>query len=235
MQLQQMFNLVSKRSFFSRDDDEVWAAISSVSKSLFLEVQEENRGFFIVFDTSSLQLQPNVEEYALPSGCSQIVRLRERLTSTQPYSIIWPADDLNDPDLIDAQFPEFASDLDGPNSDFEYYGPYLDFAGAQTVAKVQKIRIEPIPQDARATELAYIAKFLEITSAASAKVLPDESDDAVVYGATVICLGANEGVEQQLENNQGFYKEAKIQFMKWVRRRQQQRVRQVETYVNDLD
>jgi hypothetical protein len=54
MTLLQIFNLVSKRSFFSRDDDEVWAAISSASRTLFLEVQEENRGFFIVFDTTSL-------------------------------------------------------------------------------------------------------------------------------------------------------------------------------------
>src|SRR5438270_14061340 len=100
MTLQQIFNLVSKRTFFSRDDDEVWAAISSASRTLFLEVQEENRGFFVVFDTTSLLLALNQEEYALPQACSQILRLRERLVATDPWSVVLPAEDLNSPDFV---------------------------------------------------------------------------------------------------------------------------------------
>lgn len=234
MNLQQIFNLVQKRSFFSRDDDEVWAAISSASRTLFLEVQEENRGFFIVFDTTSLALVLNQEEYALPQGCSQIVRLQERLVASDPWREILPAEDLNSPGFVDAQFPSLASN--GPSSDFQYYGPYLKNSDAQAAAKVQSIRIEPPPQDGpRLTELTYIAKFVEINSAQSPKVLPDESDDAVLFGAAVICLSANAGVEEQLESNSGLHSQAKVQFLKWVRSRQLQRVRQVETYLNDLD
>src|SRR5438270_14062486 len=113
MTLQQIFNLVSKRTFFSRDDDEVWAAISSASRTLFLEVQEENRGFFIVFDTTSLALLLNQEEYALPQGCSQIIRLRERLSANAQWAVMLPADDLNAPDFVAAQFPDFAGTIDG--------------------------------------------------------------------------------------------------------------------------
>lgn len=236
MTLQQMFNLVSKRSFFSRDDDEVWAAISSASRTMFLEVQEENRGFFIVFDTTSLALLANQEEYALPQACSQIIRLRERLFATDQWAVMVPAEDLNAPDFVAAQFPDFAGTVDGSTSQFEYYGPYLKNSDAQTANKVQSIRVEPVPQDvSRFTELAYIAKFVEINNANSYKLLPDESDDAVLFGATVICLAGNAGVEEQLESNTGLYTEAKRQFMKWVRSRQKQRVRQVETYINDLD
>jgi hypothetical protein len=57
----------------------------------------------------------------------------------------------------------------------------------------------------------------------------------VIFGASVICLSGNEGVEEQLQSNSGLYTDAKRQALKWVRARQKQRVRQVETYINDLD
>jgi hypothetical protein len=233
MKLQAIFTLCHKKSYFSREDEEVWAAINLVSQRIFQKILAENRGFFIVFDTTSLTLQLNVEEYALPATCSQLLRVRERLNSASPWRIINPAD-LNDPGFVDAQFASvLGPDQDGPVSEFEYYGPYLSMQDAQTDAQIERFRIEPPPQDPRQVELVFVARYVEINSAADPKTLPNEADGAVVAFAAASLLGDNDDSARANLLDEGERNER--EFLKWVRNRQFQKVRTVEPYVEDLD
>ena len=161
MTLQQIYDWCNKKSYFSRDDDEIWAAISGAAHLLYKEVVLENRGYFIVFDTTSLVLQLNQEEYQLPAALQQIVRLREQLPGDTYWNVIQPAE-LNDDATTDAQ--EGLSETDGSeDSEFIYNGPYLKNADALAQDQIFSIRVEPIPQETHNTELAYTADFVEIT------------------------------------------------------------------------
>jgi len=232
MTLQQLFNALDKKSYFSRDEDEIWLALNNACLQLYTEILAENSGFFIVWDTTSVSLIPNQEEYVLPQAVSQLVRVRERLLATDPWRLLSPSN-LNDPEFVDAQFSSvLGPDQDGPVSDFEYYGPYLDMAGAQTQQQIEKIRIAPIPQDQRYVELVYTAKFLEIAGPGSTMIIPMEGHAVVLYLAMAELLGSNDDQNPYFATGGG---EKKTQFLKWVRLRQIQKGRSVEPYVQDLD
>lgn len=229
MTLAQIFDFVNKKTYFSRDDDEIWDAISEAASTLFLKVTSENSGFFLKWDTTSMTLQPNVEDYALPADLGQMVRMRERLLATDQWEMMAPAD-INSPGMTHAQFSSMFS---GPLSDFKYYGPLLLMDDAKTAAQQQHVKIAPIPQDTRFVELVYDAKFLEITGPESVLVIPNEGHGAVKFSATADLLGANdddnaERFEAKADKNERW-------FLKFVRNRQFQQVRQVEPYVDDLD
>jgi hypothetical protein len=235
MTLQQIFDLVNKKTYFSRDDDEIWAAISNASSTIYLQVESENRQFFQVTDVSSLALVAGQEEYVLPSACGEILRLRESTTgvpSTDPWRTICPAD-LNDDIVTSAQTDGGGDPLNSAASNFYYVGPYLTLANALTAPQPQSIRISPIPTDARFCELIYYARFVDITGPESQKVMPSESDGAVVWSAVEELLVTNDDDNHM---NAATQKEENLRyFMKWVRNRQFQRVRQVEPYVDDMD
>lgn len=235
MTLQQIFDSVNKKTYFSRDDDEIWAAISNASSTIFLQVISENSGFFITFDTSSVALVASQEEYAMPQQLGEMVRVRESTTgnpSTDPWRVITPAD-INSQAYTDAQFGGVGDPLDTSESEFKYYGPYLTAADAATPAQLQRIRIEPPPTDPRFVELVYIAKFADITGQESPKVLPNEADGAVVWSSVEELLVTND--DDNHENASAQKDENLRWFMKWVRNRQFQQVRQVEPYLADMD
>jgi hypothetical protein len=229
MTLQQIFDFVQKKTYFSRDDDEIWDAISEAASTLFLKVTSENSGFFLKWDTSSVSLQANLEEYALPADLGQMIRVRERLLATDEWALVSPGD-INSPQITHAQFSSF---FNGPLSRFSYYGPYLTMDDAKTAAQVQRVRIAPMPQDTRFVELVYDAKFLEITGTESVLVIPSEGHGAVKFAATADLLAAND--DDNAERYSGKAAENERWFLKWVRNRQFQQVRQVEPYLNDLD
>lgn len=232
MTLQQIFDFVQKKTYFSRDDDEIWDAISEAASTLFLKVTAENSGFFLVWDTTSLVLTANTEEYALPATVGEIVRLREKLIVTDPWAIVEPSD-VNSQSFTDAQFSALSGSLDSELSDFEYYGPYLNMTDAKTAAQAQKIRIEPPPVDTRLTELVYIAKFLDITGQESVLVIPTEGHGVIKNDAVASLLGAND--DDNAERFSGYARENERWFLKWIRNRQFQNVRQVEPYIPDMD
>ena len=233
MTLQQIFDWCQKKSYFSRDDDEIWAAINSAAHLLYKEVVLENSGYFIVFDTTSIVITPNQEEYVLPATVEQFVRFRERLVATDPWRVIYPAD-FNDPSTTESQF--IAADdasFDSEESIFIYNGPYAKMSDAQAGTYLKSIRLEPIPQDTRFTELVYTAKFVEITGTESPLVIDPEGHDALKNLAVVELLDANDD-----DNREKFVERGnthKTQYLKLVRARQRQKGRTIEPYVNDLD
>jgi hypothetical protein len=233
MTLQQLFDWCNKKSYFSRDDDEIWQAISGAAHLIYKEAVLENRGYFITFDTSSLVTANGQEEYVLPATVEQIVRLRERLLSTDPWRVIFPAD-LNDPATTDSEFVAADdSSIDGEDSEFVYNGPYAKMSDAVAGTYVKAIRLEPIPVDVRMTELVYTAKFIEISGPESPLVIDPEGHDAVKFLATAELLAANDD-----DNSERFAEWGhthKTQYLKLVRARQIQQGRTVEPYVFDMD
>lgn len=231
MTLEQIFDLVNKKTYFSRDDDEIWAAISETASTLFLKIVAENSGFFRVTDTTTVKFAANQEEYTLPPQLGEIVRVRESLTGnplTDPWRVIFPAD-VNDDDVTNVHPEGFAGDP----SPFVYVGPYLDNAAAATTAQTQKFSIAPTPVDVHFIELIYTAKFLDITGPESVLVIPSEGHGAIKWGAASDLLTDND--DDNSERCGSKAAENERWFLKWVRNRQFQQVRQVEPYLDDLD
>lgn len=233
MTLQQVFDFVNKATYFSRDDDEIWAAISESASTLFLKITAENSGFFLVWDTSSVALAANVEQYSLPSTVGQIVRMRERLSASDPWAVMTPSN-LNAPSFVDAQFASALTDsTDAALSTFQYYGPYLLEANAVTAAQAQQIDVQPTPQESRFVEMVFIARFVDITDASSPCAIPNEGLGAVKYDAAATLLATND--DDNSERFRSMADENERWFLKWVRNRQYQQGRQIEAYVDDLD
>ncbi len=235
MTLAQIFDLVNKKTYFSRDDDEIWAAISNAASTLFLQIESENSGFFQVTDKTSLTLAAGVEEYLLPAQLGEMVRLRESTTgnpTTDPWRVINPVD-INSDVVNSAQYRGAGDPLNSADSQFLYVGPYLTAANAALPTQPQSLKIAPIPQDARFCELIYYAKFADITGTESPKVMPNESDGAVVWSAVEELLVVND--DDSHESAAAQKDENTRWLMKWVRNRQFQQVRQIEPYVSDLD
>lgn len=233
MDLRTMFQLAHAKSYFSRSDQEVWAAISGAAHTLYLKILAENRGFFIKWDTTTVALVPTVEEYVLPADCTQLLRVREQSSSSSPWRTVAPAESLTDPDFSDSQFYSLLGpNMDGPASEFTYYS-YLLMADAQTTAQLERIRFEPPPYDNRAVELVYVSRFLEIAGPTSTKVIPNEGDEVVLYDAigTLLDDNGDDGSKAHMHSH-----EEEIVFLKWVRKRQQQAaVTHVQAYIEDMD
>jgi hypothetical protein len=232
MDLRTMFQLAHAKSYYSRSDQEVWQALSGAAHTVYMKILAENRGFFIKWDTTTVALVPNQEEYTLPADCTQLLRVREQTSSSVPWRVVMPAD-LNDPDYTDAQFNSvLGPNMDGPVSEFEYYS-YLTMANAETTGQVQNIRFEPPPYDTRNVELVYVCRFLEITGPNSIKVIPNEGDEVVLYSAVASLLASN-GDDPAMMKAEA--KEEELVFLKWVRKRQQQTaVTHVQAYIDDMD
>ncbi len=232
--LGQMFDLARKKSYFSRPDDEVWAALNYGAWRVYIYVLKEFRGFFIKFDETFLTLTSGVEEYALPADFAQMVRLSERRTTSDPWMPMVPAD-LNSQIFIQQQFEDQITLGTGvfTTSNFTYYGPYLDSADTTSPTGVYKFRVAPKPTDTRACQLVYSAKFVPIINASSLLMIPPEGSEAMLAWAVAELLRAN---SDQLS---GEY-EAKGQrdateFLTFIRERQIQQRPTVEPYIGDLD
>lgn len=238
MTLQQIFDWCQKKSYFSRDDDEIWAAINSAAHLLYKEVVLENRGYFIVFDTTNLAFSAAVEEYPLTQlvggaaiPVQQIVRLREQLPGETYWRVVNPAG-LNDQVTTGAQWG-FELESGTETSRFIYNGPYARESDLAAQNGVQTIRIEPIPQETHNTELVYTADFTEIEGPESVLVIDPEGHDALKYLAVQELLEANDD-----DNSANFLERGnmhKMQYLKLVRNRQIQMGRVQEPYLQDLD
>lgn len=234
MNLAQLFSWCDQKSYFSRDDDEVWAAISTAALQLYTEVLIENQGYFNTWDTTSLTLAANTEEYALPPALENIIRLRERRNPTDPWAVILPAD-VNSPGIEDAQFTG-TGDIatDSSVSQFQYIGPYEKQSDAVAGTYVKTIRIAPIPVDGpRSTELLFTAKFVTIEGQESPLVIDPAGHNALKYLATAELLAAQDDDNAERFETKG--NTHKTQYLKLVRARQQQDVRHVTPFIEDMD
>ncbi len=232
--LAQMFDLARKKSYFSRPDDEVWAALNYGAWRVYSYVLKEFRGFFIKWDETSLTLTPNVDEYTLPADLAQIVRLSERLSVNSPWLPMVPAD-LNSQLFIQQQFQDTITLSSGlvVTSDFTYYGPYLDSASTTSPTGVYKIRVAPKPTDTRACQLVYSAKFVPIINAGSQLMIPPEGSEAMLAWAVAELLRANS--DQLAAEYEAKGQRDITEFLTFVRERQIQQRPTVEPYVADLD
>lgn len=198
MNLAQAYSLANSKSGYSRPDGEIYDALNEGGLRVFNATVKEFRGFFIKFDLTTVSLnnaQAN-QEYTLPTDCTQLVHVAERISSTEDWRPMAP-ESLDDA-LTNLQeacgWESFYSNVYGNASAFGYYGPYLD--SADTVAggslQIQKIRVSPIPNETHMVQLAYTAKWLPITDASSTIMLPDEGTVAMLNYATAILNGAND-------------------------------------------
>lgn len=227
MTLQQMFDTVNKKTYFSRDDDEIWGAISAAANLLYQEVVNENEGYFTQWDTTSVTLGAGQDDYALPADLEQIMRIRVRGSVTEPWQAMLPAD-LNSIE----QSSTFTGPSESPSSTFTYFGPYLPAADPNG-AGVLHIRVGPIPQDSYSVELVYTSKFTEITGPESSLVIPAEGHGVVTYGAVAELLATND--DDNADRFEHIADRNKLQFMKLVRNRQRQNGRTVEPYFREMD
>ena len=223
MTLQQMFETVNKKTYYSRDDDEIWSAISAAANVLYQEVVNENEGYFIRWDSTSVALVPGVDDYELPADLEQIKRVRVRGSATEPWQRMAPAD-INSSE----QSATFAEAGDSLISAFSYYGPYLPSVNFPSGDSLH-FRVAPVPQDSYSVELVYISKFVEITGTESNLVIPAEGHSVVTYGAVAELLATND--DDNADRFEHIADRNKLQFMKLVRNRQRQRGRTVEPFL----
>jgi hypothetical protein len=230
--LSQMFALCNSKTSYSRSEGEIYAALSRSGFRVYSAVLKEFRGFFLKFDESSLTLVPNTQEYAMPADFSQMVHLSERVSASENWRPMAPID--LDTAVNNVQqalgWEDFYSSVYGNQSEFGYYGPYLDSAATKLAQplQIQKIRITPNPGASHFCQLAYTAKWLPINDASSLVMLPDEGTYAMESFASAELCGIND------DTRASFY-EAKGQsdlsaFLSWVRNRQIQTVPTIDMY-----
>lgn len=235
MTLAQLFDWCNKKSYFSRDDDEIWQALNTAALQIYTEVLNENSGYFIVWDTSSLALVAGTDAYDLPAAVEQMVRLRESLDGgvNDPWKVVSPSD-LNSETFEQAQFFGVGdSNLDQASSEFTYYGPYSTQAHIADGTFIKTVKFAPMPQDNRKTELVYTAKFVEITGAESFCVIDPPGHNALKYLAVAELLASND--DDNADRFEGKGNTHKTQYLKLVRARQRTINRQVEPFINDMD
>jgi hypothetical protein len=193
-----MYGLANKRSYFSRGDDEIYQALSSASRKVYLWTAREFRGYFFKTDTVTITLVPNVQEYACPLDLSILIKIGEQPVNSPPntpWNWMRPAD-VNSDRFILREFESLVLNPFTPNSQFVYYGPYLPQSSA-ILAKganpqgPKKLRFAPIPFDNRNVNLYYAAAFLEIVNAQSVLMIPSEFHDCILDFASAELVRLN--------------------------------------------
>lgn len=235
MNLKQIIEQCDKNSYFSRDNNEVLAAINAAGRFIYDFVLQENRGIWIVFDSSSLVLAVNQELYDLPAGCETLLMVRERLNSADPWKIINPAQNLDRMMELSLQFSTFFSAPDGPVSRFQYWGPYLGQDKVQQDQSIFSLRIDPIPQEAHQVELTFKAQYVDITSDGDYVMIPDVGSlrTALVDLASAELVGKNSDSLAETFKQSGMAKLTMA--LGTIRANQQQQSTTQETYIDDLD
>jgi hypothetical protein len=226
--LAQLVANCQRKSYFSRSTDEIYAALSSAGKRVYDAVCNENRGFFIKFDESSVTLAANTTEYQLPSDLTQIVHMAERKVSSDEWATMNPTS-LNNALLTQMQQSGLISFFYEGASEFQYYGPYLD-SSATTGTQVQKIRITPAPADSHYVQLVYTAKWTDVVNASSTVMLPNEGTYAMEDFAAAELLNLNDDSLALKYEASGLQK--LTMFLTWVRARQIQEPLGVEPYLD---
>jgi hypothetical protein len=223
LSLQQLYNRIDSKSFHTRSQSEIFAALDEAGFSVYTAVLKEFRGTFLKVDETSITLTPNVNEYTLPADLTQIVHLAERQTSSENWHPMGT-------EGLGAALQAGAFPLVnfGDDSDFSYYGPYLDSTDA-VGPQLQKVRVSPAPTDTRFVQIAYTAKWLPIFSAASQVMLPQEGWYAMEAYATAECLRSNDDTLADKYEAKG--DKQLTQFLTWMRQRQIQQRPTITPYL----
>lgn len=232
MNLLQLFNLANKRSYYSRSADDIYAALNAASRKVYLWTSREFRGYFFKTDTTTVQFVPGQQQYALPADCRMLIRIGEQLvnsTAGTPYHWLRPAD-INGENFLEREYDSVITSMDGPRSEFLYYGPFLAQSDAlplpnqpgQPGDQVRSILISPIPVDTRQTKLYYSAAFVEISGPQSFVMMPPESHDCILDYAVAELVRPNG--DAALAQQYGDEGKTKFQedFLPWARLNQQQ-------------
>lgn len=243
MNLSQIYNIANKRSYFSRADDEIYQAISSAAKKVYMWTARENRGYFLKDDQgANISMVAGTQEITCPADLNILIKVGEQPAGSAPgtpWNYLRPAD-INSNMFILREFQNLLLNNFTPGSQFVYYGPYL----LQTNAVKQKgaaaqgpktIRLSPIPFDNRPMRFVYTATFLEIVDANSIMMMPPESHEAILDFAVAELVRPNgdsmaEGYEAAGE------KKFQQDFLPFYRAQQlTQQILTQEPYVEDLD
>jgi len=243
MNLQQMHDLAAGRSYYSRSDGEVYAALNTASKKIYLWTAREFRGYFLKIDTTTIQFAAGQEEYACPPDLRILLKFGEQPINSAagtPYNWMTPAD-LNSDRFIERENDALIINVFGPASEFVYYGPFLDQASSTSAdnkaqpTRTRKLLISPIPQDVRVTKLFYAAQHVEIVGPQSFLTMPEEAHDAILDYAVAELVRPNGDAMAQTYEAAG---KTKFQedFLPFMRQTQAQRVPQTqEPFIEDLD
>lgn len=236
MTLQQLFDKCNRRSYYSRAAADVWDALNDASLRIYRRVLKEFRGYFVKWDTTTIQLVAGTDEYTCPADLGQIIRLAEQVPGETNWRNILPAD-VNSATFLARQWDDFIGYDCSPVSQFVYYGPYLPQATAAQTAGVPtetyNVKIAPMPQDRRDVQILYAAKFLEIAGVQSFLTIPLEGHDALTNIAIAELLKQNNDTLAQAfaQDGAGQLEE----FLTYVRNRQIQLGAVQEPYVGELD
>lgn len=187
----QMFANAKAKSYYSRPDGEVYAALNEGGKRVYDAILKEQRTFFRKVDTTTIAMVSGTQTYTLPSDVEQIIQLSERVLATDKWRPIYPANNENDDDYIDAGFQDGLGISLGDRSDFLYIGPYLSAAAALTAAQAQSVDFAPIPTDSRFVRIVYIAAWSTITASTTSLMLPSDGTLAMEAFATAELLRSN--------------------------------------------
>ncbi len=230
MNLSTIYSLVSTKSYWSRTEEEVWAAINAAARFLYQAVLKEQRGYWIKTDSSSLTFTSGTTVYPLPADVQQLMRMRERSSAQEQWRLV-NAEDIRS-DTMQQNSTSIGVSFDGQLSDFSFYGPYLDEAASQDYSgsEIQKISIAPSPVDSRFVELVYTAKFVEVDDQTSFLMIPSDGHDALIDFAVAECLRGN---DDSLVNAYTSSGNAKMSmFLTVCRDRQIEQTRTVEPYLD---
>jgi hypothetical protein len=226
--LSQMFTNCQRDSYFSRTDDEIYAALDRAGQFVYNAVCNENGGFFIRFDESSMTLAANTNEYSLPTWVTNILHLAERTNAADEWLEMEP-DSRNNVLRSQMQVSGLLSISPLATSGFSYYGPYLDSA-ATIGTQLQKIRVSPAPGESHYVQLVATAKWNQITGSGSTIMLPDEGTNAMERFAAAYLVrknGDSLAADYEAEGRNFL-----TMFLTWVRARQYQVPLTVDPYMD---
>lgn len=218
MNLAQMYSLANGKSYYSRPDAEIYAALEEAGFFVYAAVLKEFGGFFLKVDTTTITLTPGTQSYTLPVDCSQIVHLAERITAAENWH---PMNPIGIGDAFDNIQQATGWDVEdygyGSDSQFGFYGPFLDAAGAQAT-QTQKIQVSPAIDTARFCEIIYTAKWMPVVDASSLVMLPDEGTHAMLNYAIAELVRSND--DSLADKYEAKGDKALVGFLTWVRARQ---------------
>jgi hypothetical protein len=250
MSLQKLYGLADSRSYYSKTaaPEKIWAALTEAARRIYLWIAKENRGYFIKWDYTTINIVANQDEYACPPDLGQMLRFSERdSTSTLPqgtgYRTITPMR-LTNSYFEEQQFEGILNAFNfnmGARSLYTYIGPYLLQAQAEQNAQnalggnveIYRVRIAPMPAIALSTEVIYVARFLELSKATDYNVIPPEGRGAMLdYAIAELVRDNNDDLAEKLEAQADKKRE---EFLTWIRERQYQQYDTQQPFLDDLD
>ncbi len=238
-----MHDLAVSRSYNSRPDSEVYQALNSASRKIYLWTVREFRNYFIKTDTTTILFVPQQQEYLCPPDLRIMIKFGEQLQNSSPqtpYNWLRPAD-RNSDIFIGREFNALVANLFGPSSQFVYDGPYLDAASSTSADNIaqptrqRKVLISPIPSDTRVTKIYYAAQHVDIIGPQSFIMMPEEAHEAMLDYAVAELVRPNGDTMHAVYEAAGKDK-LQSDFLPFMRLVQEQQVPMTQTpFIADLD